>query len=110
MFNEGTQAYVEKKQKTNEVNDQYLSIMDAIEERENKVISASATQARDVSEIKLSAENQAKLDARQKQLDELVQGLKKDLETNETDKAMDSLQSDTDKFLEEIDDLLKGFK
>ena len=84
--------------------------MDAIEERENKVISVSSSQARDVSDIKLSEENQAKLDARQKQLDELVQGLKKDLESNETDKAMDSLQSDTDKFLEEIDDLLKGFK
>ena len=72
MFNEGAQTYVQKKQKTNEVNDKYLSIMDAIEERENKVISASLKQESDVTEIKLSAEKQAQLDERQKQLDELV--------------------------------------
>ena len=91
---------------TEKANDQYMNIMDLIEEREQKV---EDTLIRNT-DIKLSEERQQVLDARQKQLDDLVKNLQQDIIEDESIDKMENLANGTDEFLNELDDILKGFK
>ena len=83
-----------------------MNIMDLIEEREQKV---EDTLIRNT-DIKLSEERQQVLDARQKQLDDLVKNLQQDIIEDESIDKMENLANGTDEFLNELDDILKGFK
>ena len=52
IMEEGSANFIAKKQQTDKTNDQYMNIMDLIEQRENKV--QSAAENTQVNEIKLS--------------------------------------------------------